>query len=151
LAKALAAELGLTAQWLLGDEAVRPDRASVDLVVDEMVQLEHVDVADRHLTVELLAGAPVHERHLTRRGKTRLAQHPHNVVLAGTVEHGARHRHAARQVAGELSQLLGAERLDLAAFLCVDLTEEAAQILVAGGLAADLVEHIADAAPETCR
>ena len=34
-AEALAAELRLAAQRLLGDEAVRPDRARVDLVVDQ--------------------------------------------------------------------------------------------------------------------
>ena len=51
-AEALAAELRLAAQRLLGDEAVRPDRTRVDLVVDQVVQLEHVDVAHRHLAVE---------------------------------------------------------------------------------------------------
>ena len=56
LAEALAAELRLAAQRLLGDELVGADRARVDLVVDEMVQLQHVDVADRHLAIE---GSPV--------------------------------------------------------------------------------------------
>jgi hypothetical protein len=55
-AEALAAELRLAAQRLLGDQAVRADRARVDLVVDQMVQLQHVDVAHRHLALE---GSPV--------------------------------------------------------------------------------------------
>ena len=59
LAEALPAELGLAAQWLLGDKAVRSGRAGVDLVLDEVVELEHVDVADGDLAVELLAGAAV--------------------------------------------------------------------------------------------
>ncbi len=50
--EALAAELGLTAQRLLRNERVRSDRTGVDLVVDQMVQLQHVDVADSHLTIE---------------------------------------------------------------------------------------------------
>ena len=47
----------------------------MDLVVDEMVQLQHVDVADRHLAVEGLAGAPVVERHLARRIEARHLEH----------------------------------------------------------------------------
>ncbi len=65
-AEALAAELRLAAQRLLGDEAVGADRARVDLVVDEMVQLQQVLVADRHLAIERLAGAPVEQRDLAR-------------------------------------------------------------------------------------
>jgi len=44
-AEALAAELRFAAERLLRDERVRPDAASVNLVVDEMRELEHVDVA----------------------------------------------------------------------------------------------------------
>ena len=61
-AEALTAELRLAAQRLLGDERVRTDRTGVDLVVDEVVQLQHVDVAHRHLAVEGLAGTSVIER-----------------------------------------------------------------------------------------
>ncbi len=64
LAEALAAELRLAAQRLLGDERVGAGRASVDLVVDEVVQLQDVHVADRHLRLERLARAPVEEREL---------------------------------------------------------------------------------------
>jgi hypothetical protein len=38
-----------------------PVAAGVDLVVDQVVQLEHVDVADRRLLLERLAGAAVEE------------------------------------------------------------------------------------------
>ena len=51
-AEALAAELRLAAQRLLRDERVRPDRARVDLVVDQVRQLQHVDVADGHVLLE---------------------------------------------------------------------------------------------------
>src|SRR3546814_5769649 len=66
LAEALAAELCLAAQRLLGDQAVGADGAGVDLVVDQVVQLQHVDVADRDLAVEDLAAAPVDQGHLAR-------------------------------------------------------------------------------------
>src|ERR1700677_5250895 len=46
LTEALSAELRLTAQRLLGNERVRPDRTSVDLVVDKVRELEHIDVAN---------------------------------------------------------------------------------------------------------
>ena len=62
LAEALAAELRLAAQRLLGDERVRAGRASVDLVVDQVQQLEDVHVADGHLLLERLAGAAVEQR-----------------------------------------------------------------------------------------
>ncbi len=46
LSEALSAELRLTAQRLLSDEGVRSDGASVDLVVDQVGELEHIDVAN---------------------------------------------------------------------------------------------------------
>ena len=66
LAEALAAELRLAAQRLLGDERVRTGRARVDLVVDEVQQLQDVHVADGDLFLERLAGAAVEQRHLAR-------------------------------------------------------------------------------------
>ena len=60
-AEALSAELRLAAQRLLGDEAVGADRARVDLVVHEVVELQHVDVAHGHLAIERLAGAAVEQ------------------------------------------------------------------------------------------
>src|SRR3954447_25332944 len=61
LAEALAAELSLAAQRLLGDERVGAGRASVDLVVDEVQQLEDVHVADRDFALVGLAGATIVE------------------------------------------------------------------------------------------
>ena len=58
-AEALAAELRLAAQRLLGDQRVRPDGAGVDLVVHQVRQLQHVDVAHRHRLLERLPGHAV--------------------------------------------------------------------------------------------
>src|SRR5204863_373810 len=46
-AEALAAELRLAAERLLRDERVWADGTRVNLVVDEMRQLEHIDVTPR--------------------------------------------------------------------------------------------------------
>ncbi len=57
----------------------------MDLVVDQVVELEHVDVADRHLAVEHLAGAPVEQLDLARR------------VEPGQLEHRPTRRPRARR------------------------------------------------------
>ena len=61
-AEALAAELRLAAQRLLRDQAVRTGGTRVHLVVDQVVELQHVHVADGDLALEALAGAAVVQR-----------------------------------------------------------------------------------------
>ena len=56
LAEALAAELGLAAQRLLGDQAVGAGGAGMDLIVNQVMELEVVHIADGDLGGELLAG-----------------------------------------------------------------------------------------------
>jgi hypothetical protein len=50
----------------------------VDLVVDQVVQLQHVHDADGDVLVERLAGAPVEEDRLTAVGR---ARHASSAVL----------------------------------------------------------------------
>ena len=64
LPEALATELGLPAEGLLGDHRVRAGRAGVDLVVDQVGQLQDVHVADRDRVVVGLAGPAVVEDRL---------------------------------------------------------------------------------------
>src|SRR5215211_3595229 len=66
LAEAMAAELRLAAQRLLGDERIGTGAARVDLVVHEVQQLQDVHVADGDLLLVRLARAAVVERHLAR-------------------------------------------------------------------------------------
>src|SRR6185437_2499556 len=87
-AEALAAELRLAAQRLLGDERVGADRAGVDLVIHEVAQLEHVDVADRDRLLEELAGDAVAQHRLAALGQARLAQQALDLGLAGAIEDG---------------------------------------------------------------
>src|SRR5499425_725927 len=74
LTEALAAELRLATQRLLGDEGVRPDRPRVHLVVHEVGELQDVDLAHRHLLMEWLARPPVEEARLARLGQAGLLQ-----------------------------------------------------------------------------
>src|ERR1051326_1019152 len=55
LSEALSAKLRLAAEWLLRDQAVWSNRASVNLVVDQVRQLQHVDVSDCHFLLERIA------------------------------------------------------------------------------------------------
>src|SRR5687768_18306313 len=63
----LAAELCLTGQRLLRDERVWSDRACVNLVIDQVRELQHVNHADRNRVIEALARAPVAQPDLARR------------------------------------------------------------------------------------
>src|SRR5437870_6794401 len=86
LAKTLTTELRLAAQRLLGDERVRACRACVDLVLDKVVQLQHVHVADRDRLLELLAGAAVAEVDLPVLGKVGFLEQLFDRSLARAVE-----------------------------------------------------------------
>src|SRR5687768_1330214 len=86
LAEALATELRLAAQRLLGDEAVRSGAARVDLVLHQVVELEHVDVADGHAMVERFARAPVEQLRLAVARQAGSLQGIADVLLRCTVE-----------------------------------------------------------------
>ena len=86
LAEALAAELRLATQRLLGDQRVRARRPGVDLVLDQVDQLQHVDVADRDFLVERLAGAAVAQADLARLGQPGPLQLLADVGLGRAVE-----------------------------------------------------------------
>ena len=70
----LPAEAGLAAQRLLRDERVRTGRPCVDLVVDQVMQLQHVDHADGDPLLERLAGAAVVEHGLAVLGQPGLLE-----------------------------------------------------------------------------
>jgi hypothetical protein len=72
LAETLAAELRLAAQRLLRDQAVGAGGTGVHLVVDQVVQLEHVHVAHGGRTLERLAGAAVEQLGLRARRRQAL-------------------------------------------------------------------------------
>src|SRR4051794_5506643 len=90
LAEPLATELGLATERLLGDQAVRAGRPGVDLVLDKMVELEHVDVADGDLPVERLAGATVAELDLAVVRQAGSRERLADLLLRRPVEDGGR-------------------------------------------------------------
>ena len=55
----LAAELGLAAQRLLGDQGAGAGGTGVDLIIHQVVQLQEVDIAHGDLVVEALTGTAV--------------------------------------------------------------------------------------------
>ena len=86
LAEALAAELGLAAQRLLRDQAVGSGGPGVDLVFHQVVELEHVDVADGDGSIERLARSPVAEDDLAVLRQAGCAQLLADLLLGGAVE-----------------------------------------------------------------
>src|SRR5208282_3201667 len=90
-AEALAAELRLSTERLLGDERIRPDGARVNLVVHEMGKFEHVNEAHGHGLAEFFAGHPVVQVGLAGRRQPRGDQQVADFRLAGPVENGRGH------------------------------------------------------------
>src|ERR1700693_378564 len=96
LAEALAAELRLAAQRLLGDQAVRTSRPGVDLVFHKMSQLEHVDHAHGHGLVELLTGTAVPQPDLAVFRQARALELGHDRLHGRAVENRSRDLDAER-------------------------------------------------------
>src|ERR1035437_7627727 len=86
----LSAELRLAAQRLLRDQRIRPDGARVDLVVHQVGELQHVDVAHGHRLFELGTRHAVEERGLARRRFSGFRQRLLDFALGGAVEYRRR-------------------------------------------------------------
>ena len=69
LSEALAAELCLASQRLLGNQAVGTDGTGMDLVVHQVVELQDVHYAHGNLVFEGVSGPAVIQRDLPGRGK----------------------------------------------------------------------------------
>src|SRR5260370_1594332 len=105
-AEALAAELCLAAERLLRDERVRPDAAGMDLVVDKVRQLKHVDVADSDRLVELVTAHAVEEVDLAGVRKTCDFEQMADFRLARAVEYRRGEGDAFAEAFGVLEQLI---------------------------------------------
>ena len=109
----LTTELRLTTQWLLRDKAVRSDRTGVDLVINKVMQFQHIDDADCDLAVELVARAPIEQVGLTRTIKPGKLKHGCYVGFTCAVEHRCAHGNASGDIAGKLNNVGIAAVLDL--------------------------------------
>src|SRR5487761_1138167 len=108
----LAAELRLAAQRLLGDQRIGPDGSGVNLVVDQVREFEHVDIADGDLLHESIAGHAVVQRDLAGFRQLRRFEQVANVLLARAVEDRRRHGNAFLVVVPEGGDFLVVEVLD---------------------------------------
>src|ERR1700674_4297576 len=108
-AETLAAELRLAAERLLRNERVRADGARVNLVIDEMRKLEHVDVADGDGLVELLAAHAVKEVDLAGVRQTRDFEQVADFRFARAVENRRGEGNTFAETFGILEQLIVTE------------------------------------------
>src|SRR5208283_4858911 len=85
-AEALSTELRLAAQRLLGNQRIRSDGASVDLVVHQVRELEHINVADRHRLLKRHSRDSVMQLNLARGWQLADGQLLLDVLLGRAVE-----------------------------------------------------------------
>src|SRR5258708_25387853 len=105
-AETLSAKLRLAAQRLLGDERVWPDGASVNLVVHQVREFEHVDVANGDRLVEHVSGHAVEEVDLSGVRKASDFQQVADFQLARAVENGRGERNAVAEAFGHVQQFV---------------------------------------------
>ena len=119
LTEALSTELSLTTERLLGDHRVRACRASVNLVVDQVVQLQdvHVSHGDGHRVG--LTGATIEQARFTGGVHETLAITGHQGVIeqtrdfffAGAIEYRCRDLGAGHRFLGHTGEALGPGRV----------------------------------------
>src|SRR6267143_1762752 len=108
-AEPLPAELRLAAQRLLGDERVRPDGASVDLVVDQVRELEHVDVADGDGLIKLFAGHAVEQVDFAGVRQARNFEQVADFRFARAIEYRRGERDAFAEAFSDFEQIVVAQ------------------------------------------
>src|SRR5207302_826034 len=79
-----------------GDERVRSDRPRVDLVVDQVREFQHVDVADRDVLLERVARHAVEGPRLAALGQSGAIEPVLDLALGRAVEHRRREVEAER-------------------------------------------------------
>src|SRR5208337_4654032 len=105
-AEALAAELRLAAEGLLRNQRIGADGTRVNLVVNEVRQLEHVDETDGDRLIELVAGHAVEEIDLAGVRESRDFQQVADFGFARAVEHGRGEGNSVAEAFGVVEQLL---------------------------------------------
>ena len=132
----------LATQGLLGNQAVGARGTGMHLVINQVVQLEDMHVADRHLTLEGFAGATVEQLDLPVAGQPGQLQHGLDFRLVGAVEHRGGKGYTALQVAGKFDDFLLGKTVDVHAAPrgVVDLVQKLANFR-GGGL---LPQHFAN-------
>src|SRR3990167_1570129 len=130
LPETLTTELRLTTQRLLSNQAVGTRRTGVHLVIDQVVQFQHVHVTNGHRTLKQVTGTAVVQLHLAAFWQVCQFQHGLDFNFASTVEHWRCHRHAAAQVLRQIENFLVVQIIQTfltTTDLVVDLMQEFAQ------------------------
>ena len=113
LTESLATKLCLTTKRLLRNQTVRSGRTCMHLVVDEVVQLQHVHIANGGNTFELLTGAPIDQLSLTGSGQPGQFEQILDLLFGRTVEDGRRRRHTVTQITRQLGDLIVRKTLEI--------------------------------------
>src|SRR5690554_3860761 len=131
LTEALTTKLSLTTQRLLGNQAVGAGGTSVHLVIDQVVELEHVHVAHSHRAVKCIAGTAVIQLDLATGIHICQLKHTLDLGFFGTIEDRCRHRNTFAKVTAQLQDLFVAQAIEinLGHFIrvVVDLVQQLAQ------------------------
>src|SRR5215475_1082601 len=90
LTQALSAKLGFTSQWLLCDKGIGTRGTSVNFIINQVVQLHHINVAHRNFLIERLAGLAVIENRVSGLWQSRLSEQWLDVLLARPIENRRR-------------------------------------------------------------
>ena len=84
----------------------------MDLVVHQVVELQHVHHTDGHLVCERPTRATVEQPRLPGGGQRRTGQEPEDLLLGCAIEYRRGDVDAPRRLAGELHDVLIRQRID---------------------------------------
>src|SRR5690606_24480494 len=150
LPEALTTELGLTAQRLLGNQAVGAGGARVHFVVHKVIKLQHIHHTNGDLAIEGVSGAPVIKCDLATFIHASQLQHFLDLGLVGTIKYRRGHRHTVAQVMSELHDLIIIQLIKIflaTAYLVVDFIKKLAHF----GYLLLLFQHQVDAFTQALR
>src|SRR5690554_4339830 len=112
LSETLTTELRLTAERLLGHQAVRPDGTCVDLIVNKVIEFEHVHHSNRNIFVECLTGASVIEDALAAGIQTGTFKHLLDFSFRCAIEDWCRDVNAGATGLGKFDDVVRIECID---------------------------------------
>ena len=125
----------------------------MDLVIDQVVQFEHVDIAHCHLAMEFLTGTTVIEVNLARTIKAGFFKHTNNIRLTGAVEDRGGHRNAATQVVAKLDDFTIGQLFDAGDvfFAFIDIIKLVTQVFHLATTVGNSIDKFADLFTKTTR
>ena len=91
LTEPLASKLCLATEGLLRDQAIGTRGTGVHFVINKMIELEHIHVANCDLSIKCFSCAPIVKRRLPAFATLGQRQHRADFGLFGTIEHRCWH------------------------------------------------------------